>query len=147
MPAKFSKLGISFQYPENWTLDEDEAMAGHKSVTVVSPGGAFWTISIHPSPTDPTRLAEAAVQAMKDDYADLEAEPTVQSLAGREMIGYDMNFWYLDLTSSAAVRCLSTERATYAIFFQGEDREFDRIRSVFDAITTSLLQGLTQTGR
>ena len=26
MPARFDKLGISFQYPENWTLDDTDAV-------------------------------------------------------------------------------------------------------------------------
>jgi len=142
MPAEFRKLGISFQYPDDWTLDDQDALAGQESVTVYSPGGAFWCVSVHPWPADPTELAKAALDAMRDDYAELEAESTVETVAGHDLVGYDMNFWYLDLTNSAAVRCLKTERATYAVFFQGEDREYDRIRPVFDAITTSLLQGI-----
>ena len=39
MAAIFDKLGIRFQYPENWTLDESEALAGDQAVTVFSPGG------------------------------------------------------------------------------------------------------------
>ena len=34
MPEKYEKLGISFQYPDNWTLDEEDALAGRNSVTV-----------------------------------------------------------------------------------------------------------------
>jgi hypothetical protein len=142
MPAEFRKLGISFQYPENWTLDEEDARAGRKSVTVFSPGTAFWSVSIHPPGTESTQLAKAALDAMKEDYADLEAEAAIQALAGCEMVGYDMHFWYLDLTNTAAVRCFSNDRATYAVFFQAEDREFDQSRPVFEAITTSFLRGL-----
>jgi hypothetical protein len=53
--------------------------------------------------------------------------------------GFDLNFYYLDLTNTACVRCLRTERATYAVFSQAEDREFAEIQRVFLAITTSLL--------
>jgi hypothetical protein len=144
MPAEFNKLGISFQYPENWTLDEDDALAGGQSVTVYSPGGAFWTISVHPRAADPVELAEAAVNAMKEEYEELEVEQTRETIAGREMVGYDLSFYYLDLTNTARVRCLRTDQATYTLFCQAEDREFDRVHKVFLAMTTSFLNNLRQ---
>ena len=39
MPATFNKLGLRFTYPENWTIDESEALEGAAAVTVFSPGG------------------------------------------------------------------------------------------------------------
>ncbi len=144
MPLKFEKLGISFQYPDNWTLDEEDALVGRRSVTVYSPGGAFWSVAAHPRSADPARLAKAAVEAMKQEYEGLEAQETRQALAGRELIGYDLNFYYLDLTNTAQIRCLRTQRTTYTVFCQAEDREFDRIELVFQAITASLLGGLEE---
>ncbi len=146
MPSTFASLGISFQYPDNWTLDEQDALAGHSSVTVYSPGGAFWSVAVHPASADPARLAEAAVDAMRQEYQDLEAEEAHEAFAGREMVGYDLNFYYLDLTNTACVRCLRTERTAYTIFCQAEDREFDQIRMVFQAMTTSLLNGIESHG-
>lgn len=142
MPAKFEKLGISFQYPDNWTLDEQDMLAGRNSVTVYSPGGAFWSVAVHPHSADPARLAKAAVEAMKQEYDELDAEEAREAVAGREMIGYDLNFCYLDLINTARVRCLRTDQSTWTIFCQAEDREFDRIEMVFQAMTTSLLNGL-----
>ena len=142
MPNQFNKLGISFQYPDNWVLDEEEAMLGRRSVTVYSPGGAFWSVSIHPRGADPAKLARAAVKAMQEEYEGLEHEQSRETIAGRAMIGYDLNFFYLDLTNTASVRCLRTDQATYTIFCQAEDREFDRIRVVFLAMTTSFVANL-----
>jgi len=142
MPVEFKKLGISFQYPDSWTLDEDDALAGQKSVTVYSPGGAFWTISVDPAGTDPAKLARAAVDAMKQEYEELDVEQTRETIAGREMIGYDLSFYYLDLTNTASVRCLRNDRATYTVFCQAEDREFDQLSKVFLAMTTSFLKNL-----
>ena len=34
MPAVYDKLGIRFNYPENWRLDESEALEGAATVTV-----------------------------------------------------------------------------------------------------------------
>jgi hypothetical protein len=142
MPAEFNKMGISFQYPDNWALDEEDALAGRRSVTVYSPGGAFWSISVHPRSADPLRMAKAAVDAMKEEYKELEAEETEETVAGREMVGYDLSFYYLDLTNTASVRCIQTDRATYAVFYQAEDREFEKIHAVFRAMTTSFLRNL-----
>ena len=47
MPAEFNNLGISFQYPDNWTLDDSDARLGRTSVTVYGRGGAFWSMAIH----------------------------------------------------------------------------------------------------
>ena len=142
MPAEFRKLGILFQYPDNWSLDENDALAGRRSVTVYSPGGAFWSISVHPRSTDPARLAKAAVDAMEAEYAELEVERTQETIAGQEMIGYDLSFYYLDLTNSASVRCVQTDRATYTVFCQAEDHEFQKVRAVFRAMTTSFLNNV-----
>ena len=143
MPAKFDKLGLSFQYPENWTLDEEDALAGRKSATVYSPGGGFWSVALHPPTADAEKMAEAAVDAMRQEYDDLDAEKVEQqSFAGYELFGYDLSFYCLDLISTAEVRCVDSARGPLTIFRQAEDREFERIRPVFDAITFSLLDGL-----
>lgn len=142
MPARFAKLGISFQYPDNWTLDEEDALAGRQSVTVYSPGGAFWSVAVHPRSADPARLAQGAFDAMRQEYEELDAEESREVIAGHQTVGYDLNFFALDLTNTAQVRCLQTDRATYSIFCQAEDREFAEIERVFQAITASLLSGL-----
>ncbi len=139
MPAEFNRSGIRFQFPENWTLDENDARGGQSSVTVYSPAGAFWSVSRHAVSTDPKQLAEAVVQAMQEEYKDLEVSEASDSVAGRQMIGYDLDFFYLDLVVIARVRCLQTESGTYAVFCQAEDSDYDRLGAVFLAMTTSLL--------
>jgi hypothetical protein len=146
MPALFDRLGIKFQYPENWQLDQDDAIEGGQSVTVYSPGGAFWTLMIHPHSADPARLAKAAVDVMRQEYEELEVEAVQESLAGRDTVGYNLNFYYLDLTNTAVVRSFRTNRRTYTIFNQAEDREFEQVQRVFLAIATSLIAGLEAAG-
>ncbi len=143
MPATFDSLGISFQYPENWTLDDSDALLGRKSVTVYSPGGAFWSVAIHSGSTDPDELAKAVVEGMKQTYEGLEAEPAEEIVAGRRLAGYDLAFYCLDLTNTARVRSLHVGHTSYAVYCQGEDREFERIEKVFQAMTISLLASLT----
>ncbi len=144
MPAEFKKMGLSFQYPENWTLDEQDAVEGCQSVTVYSPGGGLWSVSVHPPSTDPVQLAETAVTAMRDEYEGLEVQETRETVAGYDLIGYDLSFFYLDLTNTATVRCIRTDQSTYSIFCEADDCEFDRVGRVFEAMTTSLLMSLKQ---
>ncbi len=139
MPARFSHSEIAFDYPDNWTLENEDTQAECHSVTVYSPGGAFWAVSAHPHSTIPDELATAAVEAMKEEYKELEVEETWDDIAGQEIRGYDMNFHYLDLTNTAQVRCWQTNRTTYTIFCQAEDREFDRVQPVFQAMVVSLM--------
>lgn len=141
MPAVYDKLGVRFQYPENWVLDEKDALAGEASISVYSPGGAFWTLAIHSHEVRPRDLADAALKAMRQVYDELDAEPVRESIAGHKLTGYDLNFYCLDLTNTALVRGVQTPQASYLVLCQADDREFAEVEPVFRAITASLLAG------
>lgn len=115
---------------------------GQRSVTVYSPGGGFWSLCVYPNSADPRQLAKAALAAMQEEYEGVEAEEIQESINGRKLVGYDFNFFFLDLTNTATVRCIRTDRATYAIFYQAEDSEYDKIGEVFRAMTTSFVQSI-----
>ena len=146
MPAHFASLGISFQYPDNWTLDDSDALLGRKSVTVYSPGGAFWSVALQSGTAEPAKLATIVVEAMKQEYPGLEAEPAQQKTAGHELVGYDLAFYCLDLTNTACVRSFRFAHTTYTIYYQAEDREYEQMERVFQAITLTLLNSLEGTG-
>jgi hypothetical protein len=138
MPATFSRFGVEFQYPENWTLDMSEA--GLDAVTLYSPGGGMWSVAVHPPTSDLKKLCDAALSAMEQEYAAVESEPVGEELAGYRLAGYDLNFFYVDLTSTAAIRAYHTPSANYLMMWQAEDRDFAALEQVFQAITLSLLQ-------
>ena len=142
MPHTFSKFGISFLYPDNWALDESDVEGGAESATVYSPGGAFWSVSVHPASAAPEDLSKAAVEAMRAEYPELEQESTYEFVDGHRLYGFDLNFYYLDLTNSAFVRSFRTPVATYVVFYQAEDREYREFEQVFAAITKSFFDSL-----
>jgi hypothetical protein len=143
MPAIFDNLGISFQYPDSWQLDDAEIRAGQSAVTALSPGGGFWSVALHTGATaEPAKMAQAALDAMRKEYADLDAEPAYEKVAGYDLIGFDLNFFCLDLTNTAHIRSLRVDRTTFTILCQAEDREYGEIGSVFKAITVSLLRSI-----
>lgn len=141
MPAIFDRLGISFQYPENWLLEESSAIADAHTVSLESPGGGFWSVTFWPLPVDPKYVAEEALSAMKEDYDDLEFVPIEEAVAGFPLLGFDLNFVYLDMTSTSCIRAANTPAGTYLLQYQAEDREFEEVGPVFQAMIVSLLQG------
>lgn len=143
MPATFDNLGICFQYPDNWQLDEGEIRAGQSAVTVFSPGGAFWSVAmLATSSAEPMKTAEAVLDAMRQEYDELDAEPVCEMIGGYDLVGFDLNFFCLDLTNTACIRSLRVGHRTFTIFCQAEDREYGEIDPVFRAMTVTLLQSI-----
>ena len=138
MPAVFDHLGVRFQYPEGWSLEAGDEADGDE-VTVYSPGGAFWSLTIreHGEPSD---LMEVVVDAMREEYDELDAEEVEDSIAGEDLNGCDLNFYCLDLTNTAQVRAFRRGNKTYLMIWQAEDREFDELVPIFRAIATSLVE-------
>lgn len=140
MQATFDQYGISFQYPDNWTLEADDMMRGQGAVSVYSPGGGFWSVTVHDPTQQPTELLDAVVQTMKGVYEELDTEELRETIEGRLVPGREMNFYYLDMTNTAKARVLASDRANYLVLCQAEDREFAELERVFGAMTVSLLK-------
>jgi hypothetical protein len=137
-------MGISFLYPDNWDLDDEETDGRHGSVAIYSPTGAFVSIGVHPRVIKPLDLAKGAVDGILEEYGEVDVEEAQQMVSGRELVGYDLNFFCMDFTSTATVRCLRTHSATYSVFCQAEDKDFERLARVFDAVTASLLGSIAE---
>ena len=140
MPAVYDHLGVKFLYPDNWEIDASEASEEGSAITVYSPGGALWSLWVYPPDEDIEPRTHEVVEALRKEYPELDVEPVREPLAGHELVGYDLNFFCLDLTNTAWVRALHTPRANYVILCQAEDREFEVFEAVFRAITISLLR-------
>jgi hypothetical protein len=140
MPAVYDKLGIRFLYPDNWSLDESDALAGQNSVSAYSPDGAFWSVSLYPGNPDREELANAALEALQLEYPGAEAEAASEEIEGREVTGFDLNFLFLDLTSTALIRVFDSPGGTCVILCQAEDRDYVEVEAVFRAMTASLIR-------
>src|SRR4051794_9878877 len=101
--AQFDESGIRFQYPENWQLEREEHENGW-TVSVQSPETAFLLISINGDCPDAGEMTDTVLEAMRGDYADLEADECVDSLAGQPAVGHEMHFMSLDLTNTCWTR-------------------------------------------
>ncbi|MFN5757534.1 MAG: hypothetical protein ACK54F_13130 [Planctomycetia bacterium] len=139
---RFNQFGLTFDYPDNWLVDTADSAGSHAAVTVYSPEGAFWSVSAHAPGGEAETLAKAVVAQMRTEYQDLDSAPASDTVDGHPLPGFDLNFYCLDLTNTAAVRTLSTPSAIYLFFCQAEDREWDRISHVFAAMTASFVAAL-----
>ena len=140
MTGTYHRSGIQFQYPENWTLADDSLEAFPRTISVQAPSGAFWSVDIHPFSVDPKELLTLAVDAMRGEYQDLEVSPCDNDVAGNPSLGYDLFFCCLDFIVTCRLRAFRLGHATYMLTFQAEDREFEKLEPVFEAITHSFLQ-------
>lgn len=140
MSATYNKLGVRFLYPENWELTESDPHDEPRTISVQSESGAFWSISLYRPNVDAANLAETALAALQEEYDDLEIEPVSESIGGVPSAGYEVHFYVGQLVAAARIRVFERDSDMVLLLCQAEDREFDRIEAVFEAMTVSLLQ-------
>ena len=137
MPGEFEHNGIRFQYPENWQLEREDTDSGW-TVTLQSPGTAFFMLSLNEEVPCNEEMAEAALEAFREVYPDLEYDERVDSLAGQPALGHDMRFTSLDLTSTCWTRSCYSSNGTVLVLCQLDDQELEVHEPVLRAICASL---------
>ena len=146
----YDKLDLRFQYPENWKIREEETQEWPRSVIAESPSGAFWALHAYPEIQDSQRLVDEVLDAMRAEYDSLETTPPtntemLEQVIEGELVGQDMSFYCLDFLVIARVRSFAAQGRTYLILCQAEDREFESLDQVFQAMTIGMLQALDAT--
>ena len=139
---RFDRFGLTFDHPDNWTVDVDDATGLQAAVTLYAPDGGFWSVSGHEPGGPAAELAAAVVEEMRSQYQELDSESAEEEVGGRVLRGFDLNFYCLDLTNTAQVRALETPDAVYLLLCQAEDREWEEAAPVFAAMTASFVAGL-----
>jgi hypothetical protein len=145
MPATFDQFGLRFDYPDNWVVEQGEDIDGDQQVVVSSPHTAFWQLSKHPAGTELEPLFDEVLSALRSEYQEIEVDPADEVIDGHLIVGFSVNFFCLDLTSTCWVRGFETPEANYLLICQAEDREFDQVELVFRAMLSSVLQNLNDT--
>ncbi len=134
----YTKSGVAFQYPGNWTLEEesdDESWA----VTVNSPGTAFFIVSLRPDNQTPAQVVEVAIDALKAEYKELDAEPVTETISGYPAVGYDIDFLTIDTSITAWSRCVSLAEGNLLVI--GQVSEFDR--RMYEDVLKAMLASFT----
>ena len=137
MAVRFDDGGIRFSYPESWRLEREENETGW-TVSLQSPGTAFMMVCLREDLPTPDQLAEAALDALRDDYPGLEADDCVDNFAGQPAIGHDIRFISLDLTNTCWTRCFYSSEGTVLLLCQTNDLELEQHEPVLRAICASM---------
>jgi hypothetical protein len=137
MPSTYRTNGLSFCYPSEWQAQEQRE-PDRLSVTVAGEGTAFCTVTLLYDRPDPRRVLDAAVQAFRDEYAELDVYGADTQVASRPAVGCDVDFICLELCNTALLRVFRTGRLTVLLLFQSSDVELPEARPVFDELCHSL---------
>ena len=137
MVTQFDESGIRFRYPENWRLDREDSEEGW-TVTIQSPETAFLMICLREDAPTTDEVVDIALDALREEYPDLEADDCVDSLAGQPAIGHDIRFFSLDLTNTCWLRSISTPPGTLLVMWEANDLELEKNEPVLRAICASL---------
>ena len=138
MSKLFERSGVAFQYPENWTLETDDAGGGW-TVLLQSPETAFMLVSFRPDADGPGQVIGEALATLRAEYPTLDAEAAVDTLADMPAVGHDIDFITVDTPVFCWVRCVDTESGPLMVLCQTS--EFDRPKNepVLRAICTSMV--------
>src|SRR5262245_45205021 len=137
MAEQFEESGIQFRYPENWRLEREETDSGW-TVLLQSPDTAFFLLSLNEDGPSSEEVARTALEALREDSPDLEADDCVDSLAGQPAVGHDIRFTSLDLTNTCWTRSFYCADGTVLVLCQLNDLELESNEPVLRAICASL---------
>lgn len=137
MATLFADSMVRFQYPENWQVDRQETDEGW-TITVQSPGTAFLMINGYTERPDIQDVLTTALQAMQQDYPELESEPATERISSHSAKGYDINFFSLDTLNTCQLRSFRTTDTTILILSQSSSFDSPTTLAVLDAIRTTL---------
>jgi hypothetical protein len=147
MIKTYEGLGLSCMYPENWTLTEDTDEDRVLGFTVESPTSAFMTVTEYPWTVAPREALEQAQDVMKSEYDNIEYDEVDPELEidGKPLAdsrACDSHFYYLDLLVVSKLIAFTVDRKTFMVQIQSEDRDFQGLEMVFQAMLVSMLKSL-----
>jgi hypothetical protein len=126
--------GIRFEYPYEWVLEvtDDGPLT---TIDLQHPDGvAFLLVSADLSCPDSGDVADSVLETMREEYPELDADPTEEVVDDRFVSGYDVQFFALDLPNTARIRCFRTLIRTILVFGQWTDLFEAEVSGIPDAI-------------
>ncbi len=137
MVTQFQEEGVRFRYPDQWKLEREETEEGW-TVHLQSPETAFMLICLRTDLPTVEELAESALDALRQEYQDVEFEETEGTLAGQPAVGHEIRFFSFDLTNTCWTHSLYCEAGTLLLMCQTNDLELETHGPVMRAICASL---------
>ncbi len=141
MTVNFDDHGIRFRYPSVWEIDVSDDGPRTTISAQSADGPAFALVTLDEDRPAPAKVADEALGAMREEYPNLEALPAIEEVGGHKAVGYDVEFFSLDILNGCAIRAYRTPRRTILVFAQWaeiDDGEEDGLESSLKAIRASL---------
>ena len=138
MPEVFEDHGVHFEYPSDWQLEVSED-GPVTTVEVQAPSGlAFALVRTDESCPDPADVADEVLDAMREEYPDLDAAPAMETHPGSPRHRARRRVLLARRHQGATIRCFRTPRRTVLVFGQwsdlGEEDLPELVRDVFRSI-------------
>jgi hypothetical protein len=130
--------GVRFEYPSDWKLEvtEDGPLT---TIDLEHPDGvAFLLVSADESCPDPGEVADSALEAMREEYPELESDPVEEVRGDGFASGHDIVFFSLDLSNTARIRSFRTLERTIFVFGQWTDLVDAEVSDLADRILRSI---------
>ena len=79
-----------------------------------------------------------ALEAMREEYPNMDAGPVLETIDGHKAIGHDVAFFSFDMTNSCSIRCYQTTRHTVLLFGQWSELDADETQLALKALQRSV---------
>ena len=142
MPATYDRSGLQFLYPENWVLNDQPDTELPRAIMLEEPSGAMWSLHVYPADQDPDLLIKDTITALEETYPDLEISTAAKKFEEYEGAAIDAVFFCLDFLVRVNLQTIETGQFVLLLWYQAEDRDFEKHEPIFHAISTSMLQSL-----
>lgn len=144
MPATYQGLDLECVYPDNWAFSEDlDSEEGQtQGFTLESPDAAFFSLTRYPWNCAPSKVIEMTQQTLESEYEQAEAYTVEPGLGIDDSRAAEINFYCLDFLVTSRIIAFTIRPYTYLVQIQAEDRTFDELTPVFEAILYSILRSL-----
>ena len=138
MSQLYRNDSIKFRYPEGWELEEHE-IEGGQTVSLQSPGSMFMLVSVYETDPSCQMIADQALDALRDEYPELESTPVSDIITQSPVVGYDVGFVALDFTNTCWIRAFMSQEQTILIFAQTNDMDLQDGHVAFIELHDSLI--------
>lgn len=135
MIHQFDEEGFRFRYPTDWKLEREESDT-RWTVTVQSPDTAFLMLTVDAEMPEVRDVAATTLDALKEDYPDLEAEESEEDVAGQPAFGHEIRFFSFDFLNTCWTRSFYSPQGTVLLLCQTNDME--KNEPILRAICASL---------
>jgi hypothetical protein len=140
--ATYEGHGVKCSYPSTWNVQEDDTSDESNGFLIESRDAAFFAVSIFPWSDAPREVLERAAKTLEGEYEECEIEWIDSDLSVRDSRAIEVRFFLLDMLVVAKLRAFSLAHQTFLLEQQAEDREYQKVEAVFDAMTETLIQSL-----